>query len=64
MPTENQIMFVLSQVMDADSAKAISERIVGNVVKDIEECAGKDWSWGDLYLGIGRSLCKEMKIEI
>jgi len=44
-------------IMDTDQARTVTDLIIDDVVKDVEECAdGENWNDSDVRLAIGRSL--------
>jgi len=56
----------LDEAVDSESASKIRDLIVDDVVTDIREasswCDDGVFSYGDLWLAIGRTLCKRLGI--
>ena len=48
-------------IMDTDQAVSVTDLIIDDVVKDVEECAdGKNWNDSDVRLAIGRVLIQRL----
>lgn len=49
------------EIMDTDQAQSVTDLIIDDVVKDVEECAdGENWNDSDVRLAIGRVLIQRL----
>lgn len=49
------------EIMDTDQAQSVTDLIIDDVVKDVEECAdGDNWNDSDVRLAIGRVLIQRL----
>lgn len=49
------------EIMDTDQAQSVTDLIIDDVVKDVEECAaGENWNVSDVRLAIGRALIQRL----
>lgn len=49
------------EIMDTDQAQSVTDLIIDDVVRDVEECAdGENWNDSDVRLAIGRVLIQRL----
>jgi hypothetical protein len=59
---EVRIVTNLTWFMEACDAEQVCEKIINDVIEDIEECADEDFNWSDIDIALSRVFLKKFGI--